>query len=73
MKLEIDDSLIQKHFTDGQIKGFMRELNFDKIQTLMYLWFFNFVSIQLQDLRKDGGRGMYRKFAESVGEIISEV
>lgn len=73
MQLEISDELIQKHFSDGQIQGFMNDLHLSRIETIFYLWFFNFVSICQKDLKLDCGRQMYFEFAKGAGKLLKEV
>ena len=59
-------------------------IDFDKIATsfhpgqieecaLLYLWFYNNVSVNwLADVKRNNGRGMYRKFAEAISNRILE-
>lgn len=72
MKITIDIDLISKHFSDGQIKGFMNDLELNYIEAVLYLWFFNNVSITSKERDTDCGRAMYIKFAKSVGKVIKE-
>ena len=71
MKIELDTELIQKNFSDGQIQGFMRELNLTYFETVLYLWFYNHVSISTKERDTDNGRPMYIKFAKSAGKVIN--
>ena len=73
MIIEIDDELIKKHFSDGQIKGYMNELNCDYIESFLYLWLFNYVSITPKERNTDMGRPMYRKIAKCIGKILKKV
>lgn len=72
MKITVDTNLIQEHFTEGQIKGFMRDLSLSYIEAVLYLWFYNNVSITNKERNTDSGRPMYIKFAKSAGKIIKE-
>ena len=71
MKITIDDNLIAKHFTDEQIKGFMKELDMTRLETILYLWAYNNIGVCRLDL-KDNGRPMYRKFAKGFGKLLQE-
>ena len=68
--IKLNKDLLDIHFTEGQIKAFMREYNFNYIQSVLYLWFYNNVSISPKDLKTDTGRPMYREFAESVKDLF---
>ena len=70
MKIELNKEKVEGNFTEGQIKGFMKDLNMTYIEAVCYLYFFNNVSITTQERNKDCGRAMYIKFAKSVGEIF---
>lgn len=72
MKLTIDNDLIQRHFSEGQIQGFMKDLNLTYFETVLYLWFFNNVSICLKDVKTDLGRPMYLEFAKGAGKLVKE-
>lgn len=72
MKIEIDDKLIQEHFSEGQIKGFMQDLELNYIETVLYLWFYNYCSISSKEIDIDNGRPMYIKFAKSAGRIFKK-
>ena len=68
----IDTEKVEKHFNKGQILGFAEELEVSQIAALAYLYFFNNVSISLNDVKKDCGRGMYRKFAQGFNKMLLE-
>lgn len=72
VKIELDTELIKGNFSEGQIKGFMRELNLTYFETVLYLWFFNNVSITNKERDSDAGRPMYIKFAKNVGKLVKE-
>ena len=61
---------IKKGFTDGQVKNFMNEYNISELESCLYLYLFNNVSVHTDDQRKDGGRKMYRSFAKSVSDLL---
>ena len=69
-KITIDTDIIQKHFSEGQIQGFMNDLQLSYTETILYLWLFNYVSICPKDLKTDLGRPMYLKFAKGISKIF---
>lgn len=68
----IDTEKVEKHFNKGQILAFSKELQVSDFGALAYLYFYNFVSISLNDLKKDCGRAMYREFALGLDEMLLE-
>lgn len=68
----IDTEKVEKHFSKGQILGYAKELEVSQIAALAYLYFFNNVSISLNDVKKDSGRGMYREFAQCLNKMLLE-
>jgi len=72
LDFELDIEKIGEHFSEGQIKGFMVDLDMTYLEAILYLWFFNYVSITNQDRNKDCGRAMYIKFAKAITEITKE-
>ncbi len=68
----IDTEKVEKHFNKGQILAYSKELQISDIGALAYLYFYNFVSISPNDLKKDCGRTMYRKFAQGLDEMLLE-
>ena len=72
MLISINTDMVKEHFSDGQIKGFMEELNFTYTETILYLWLFNYVSITPKERNTDMGRPMYRKIAKCVARILKE-
>jgi hypothetical protein len=70
IKLTLDTEKIAKHFSEGQIAGFMRELEMSYTEALFYLWLYNFVGICRKELETDNGRPMYRKFARCINSLF---
>ncbi len=68
----IDTEKVEKHFNKGQIIAYAKELKVSDMAALAYLYFFNNVSISLNDLKKDCGRAMYREFARGLNEMLIE-
>lgn len=68
----IDTEKVEKHFNKGQIKAYSNELEISQIAALAYLYFYNFVSITQNDLKKDSGRAMYREFAHGLNKMLLE-
>lgn len=67
MKNIINFDEIAKEYTEKQISSFMQEKDWSRECTLLYLWFFNNISVDYrEDVVKDMGRGMYRKYAEAI-------
>lgn len=71
MILEIDEKEIAKHWEEGRIQCFMKELGLTRLETILYLWAFNYIFICQNDL-KDLGRPMYVKFAQGFSRLIKE-
>ena len=71
MIFEIKDEEIYKHWSKERIQGYAKEFNFSFLEALLYLWFFNNVSVSTDDQRKDLGREMYRKFAKGTARILN--
>lgn len=72
-KASIDFDKIATSFHPGQVAGYMQELNYTRKCTLLYLWLYNNVSVNwLTDVKRDNGRGMYRKFAEAISNRLLE-
>lgn len=72
IKLTLDTEKIAKHFSEGQIAGFMRELEMSYTEALFYLWLYNFVSICRKELETDNGRPMYKLFARGINKLFVE-
>lgn len=45
-----------------------KEMSF--VETIIYLWLFNNVSISATDRSKDSGRKMYEKFAKGMSKLL---
>lgn len=63
---------INKHFSDEKIQAYMRELGLTKLESILYLWFYNNAHIKLDDFKKDNGRPMFVRFAKSITDLIKE-
>ena len=72
MIFEIDEKKIfEQHWSEARIKGYAKEFNMSYLEALLYLWFFNNVSVSTDDQRKDLGREMYRKFARGTARFLN--
>ena len=72
-KKVIDFDKIAKEYTPRQIETIMKENKYTRECALLYLWFYNNVSVYwLKDVKQDFGRGMYRKFAEKISSLLIE-
>lgn len=72
MKLQIDMEKIYKDFPDGKIKAFMKEYNLTELESVLYLYGFNYISISPDDRNKNCGREMYLKFAKGMARILEQ-
>lgn len=63
---------INKHFSDEKIQAYMQELVLTKLESILYLWFYNNAHVVLDDFKKDNGRQMFVKFAKSITDLINE-
>ncbi len=73
LKKLIDFDKIAEAFHPGQIEGFMKENNWTRECTLLYLWFYNNVGINWKkDVKEDFGRGMYKKYALAITNNLLE-
>lgn len=70
MLVEIDEKKVFEHWTEARIEGYAKELNMTYLEAMLYLWFFNFVSVSTDDQRKDSGREMYKKFARGTARFL---
>ena len=68
----IDFEKIEKQFFPRQVELWEKNFNGDREAALLYLWFFNNVSVSWKDLKNDNGRGMYRTFAVAVSSKLLE-
>lgn len=72
MKYIFDDEEIEASFSEGQIKHYMKENNFTRLQALFYLWAFNNFSVHSPDDLEDLGRPMYRKLAKRLSDLFEQ-
>lgn len=70
MIYELDEERIAKEFNEGQIQGFMKDLGFSRIETLIYLWAYNHFFTCAADVAKDNGRPMYRELARTFSKLL---
>lgn len=66
----LDEDQIAKEFDEGQIQGFMKDLGFSRIETLIYLWAYNHFFTCVADVAKDNGRPMYRELARMFSKLL---
>lgn len=69
----IDFEKIEKQFFPQQIEIWEKEFNGSRETALLYLWFFNNISVSWKKLKNDNGREMYRSFAEAISSKLLEV
>ncbi len=69
-KYVFDDEELEARFSEGQIKHYMDENKFTRLECLLYLWAFNEFHTNSDEVTKDLGRPMYRKLARCLGELI---
>lgn len=69
-KYVIDDKKLSSEFDEAQIKRFMEELNFSRLEALLYLWGYNHFFTYALEVTEDNGRPMYRNLAVTFGEIF---
>lgn len=72
IKYEIDTEEINKNFTEGQIKAYMKEYDISYVEAVAYLYFFNYAHVRLDDFKKDFGRQMFLKHAKVLPMIFKE-
>lgn len=70
---KIDFEKIEKQFFPQQVELWEKNFNGDREAALLYLWFFNNVSVSWKAIQKDNGREMYRTFAVAVSSKLLEV
>lgn len=70
MIYELDEERIAKEFNEGQIQGFMKDLGFSRIETLIYLWAYNHFFTCVADVAIDNGRPMYRELARTFSKLL---
>lgn len=69
-KYIFDTDEIECSFSPGQIKHYMRENKFTKLECLFYLWAFNNFGTNSDEVSTDLGRPMYRKLARRLGDLF---
>ena len=69
-KYIFDDEEIECRFSPGQIKHYMRENKFTKLECLFYLWAFNNFGTNSDEVSTDLGRPMYQKLAIRLGDLF---
>ena len=69
---KIDFEKIEKQFFPQQVELWEKNFNGDREAALLYLWFFNNVSVSWKALKNDNGREMYRTFAVAVSSKLLE-
>lgn len=69
-KYIFDTDEIECSFSSGQIKHYMRENKFTKLECLFYLWAFNNFGTNSDEVTADLGRPMYRKLAKRLGDLF---
>lgn len=69
----IDFEKIEKQFSPQQVEIWGKSFDGDREASLLYLWFFNNVSVSWKTLKNDNGREMYRSFAEAISSKLLEV
>lgn len=70
MIIKIDDMKVFRHWKKEKIEEIAAEKEMSQLEAIVYLWFYNYVSISEVDRSKDSGRRMYIKFAKCFGELI---
>ena len=73
IRYEIDTEEINKDFTEGQIKTYMKEYDIGYLEAVAYLYFYNYAHVRLDDFKKDFGRQMFVKHAKVLPRILKEV
>lgn len=69
-KYIFDTDEIEFRFSSKQIKHYMRENKFTKLECLFYLWAFNNFGTNSDEVSTDLGRPMYRKLARRLGDLF---
>lgn len=72
MKYIFDDEEIEAHFSECQIKHYMKQNNLTRLESLFYLWAFNNFSVHSPDDLKDYGRPMYIKLARRLRILFEQ-
>ena len=69
---KIDFEKIEKQFFPQQVELWEKNFNGSRETALLYLWFFNNVSVSWKAIKNDNGREMYRTFAVAVSSKLLE-
>lgn len=69
-KYIFDTDEIERRFSYQQIKHYMNENKFTKLQAIFYLWAFNNFSTNTDEVKTDLGRPMYRKLAKRLDDLF---
>lgn len=69
-KYILDETTISCNFREEQIEHYMKEHNFTRLESLLYLWAFNNFSTNSKEVTTDLGRPMYRKLARKLANLF---
>ena len=72
IKYEIDTEEINKNFTEGQIKAYIKEYGISYIEAVAYLYFYNYAHVRLDDFKKNFGRQMFVKHAKVLPQFLKK-
>lgn len=70
MLINIDEEKVFEHFSEDKIEEYMEKNDMSYLESMLYLWLFNNVSVSIDDQRKNCGREMYKKFANGVTKFL---
>lgn len=71
MLIEINEETLFKHWSKETIEKISSERKMSFLETVIYLWLYNNVSISAADRSIDSGRKMYEKFAKGFGSFLN--
>lgn len=71
MIIEINEEQLYKHWNKETIEKISSEKNMSFLETVIYLWLYNNVSISAKDRDIDFGRKMYEKFAKGIVKFLT--
>ena len=72
MIIEINEEQLYKHWNKDTIEKISSEKNMSFLETVIYLWLYNNVSISAKDRDIDFGRKMYEKFAKGIVKFLTD-
>ena len=72
MIVKIDENKVFQHWKKEKIEEISKEKGLTFLETILYLWLYNNVSISAADRSKDSGRQMYEKFAKGIAKFLEE-